>query len=137
MNDVMLKPHDVSEAKALEVIVRCCEAFNRHDVEGIVSDFTDDAVWLLSRGPTPEGRRLTGKQAIGEFLESRFRDIPDMNWAVHRHFASGNVVCSEWTVTGTPKSGARIDWLGIDIWEFEGDKIKKKDTYWKQVVRQS
>jgi hypothetical protein len=58
-----------------------------------------------------------------------------MNWAVIRHFASGNLVCSEWTVTGTPKSGPRINWLGVDIWELKNDKIVKKDTYWKQVIK--
>lgn len=124
-----------NEASALAVIERCCDAFNRHDVEGILADFADDAIWLLSAGPTAEGRRLTGKREIRELLTQRFRDIPDMSWAVIRHFASGNLVCSEWRVTGTPKSGAAINWLGVDIWELKNDKIVKKDTYWKQVIK--
>ncbi len=124
-----------NESSALAVIVRCCDAFNRHDVEGILADFGDDAIWLLSLGPNPDGRKLSGKQEIRALLIQRFRDIPDMNWAVIRHFASGNLVCSEWTVTGTSKSGPRINWLGVDIWELENDKIVKKDTYWKQVIK--
>ncbi|MGD9538214.1 MAG: nuclear transport factor 2 family protein [Alphaproteobacteria bacterium] len=135
MSQAAAKLHNRAGDQAIEIVDRCCAAFNAHDVEGILSDFADDAVWLLSIGPTPEGRRLVGKAAIGEVLRSRFRDIPDMAWKVHRHFASGNVVCSEWTVTGTPKNGAPIDWLGIDIWELDGGKIVKKDTYWKQVVK--
>lgn len=123
------------EARALAIVERCCDAFNRHDVEGILADFADDAIWLLSLGSEPHGRRLSGKQEIRALLSQRFRDIPDMNWAVIRHFASGNLVCSEWRVTGTPKSGPRIDWLGVDIWEIENGKIAKKDTYWKQVVK--
>ena len=124
-----------SETSPLAVVERCCEAFNRHDVEGILADFADGAIWLLSLGPNPDGRKLNGKQEIRDLLTQRFRDIPDMNWAVIRHFASGNLVCSEWTVTGTPKSGPRINWLGVDIWELRGGKIVKKDTYWKQVIR--
>jgi len=124
-----------SKESAIAVIERCCDAFNRHDVDGILSDFADGAVWLLSAGPTPEGRRLTGKAEIRAVLEQRFRDIPDMSWAVIRHFGSGDLVCSEWTVTGTPKNGPRIDWLGIDIWELKNNKIVKKDTYWKSVVK--
>lgn len=124
-----------TESAALAVIERCCDAFNRHDVDGILSEFADDSYWLLSMGPTPEGRRLNGKAEIRAVLEQRFRDIPDMNWAVIRHFADGNIVCSEWTVTGTPKNGPRINWLGIDIWELKNGKIVKKDTYWKNVVK--
>ncbi|MSO73873.1 MAG: nuclear transport factor 2 family protein [Alphaproteobacteria bacterium] len=123
------------EANALAVVERCCDAFNRHDVEGILSDFADGAVWLLALGPNTDGRKLNDKPEIRALLTQRFRDIPDMNWAVFRHFASGNLVCSEWTVTGTPKSGPRINWLGVDIWEIKNNKIVKKDTYWKQVIR--
>ena len=137
MTQATAKAHNRAGDQAIEIVARCCEAFNAHDVAGILSFFTEDAVWLLSIGPNPEGRKLVGKPAIGEVLTSRFRDIPDMRWTVHRHFASGNVVCSEWTVTGTPKHGAPIDWLGVDIWELDGGRIKKKDTYWKQVVKQA
>ncbi len=123
------------ETNALAVVERCCDAFNRHDVEGILADFAENAVWLLALGPNADGRKLNGKAEIRALLEQRFRDIPDMNWAVIRHFASGTLVCSEWTVTGTPKNGPRINWLGVDIWELKGGKITKKDTYWKQVIK--
>lgn len=126
---------EADEANALKVVERCCDAFNQHDVNGILADFAENAIWLLAQGPDANGRKLTGKSEIRALLEQRFHDIPDMNWAVIRHFASGNLVCSEWTVTGTPKAGARIDWLGIDIWELQGGKITKKDTYWKQVIK--
>jgi ketosteroid isomerase-like protein len=124
-----------AEAEAIAVVKRCCDAFNRHDVEAILADFADGAVWLLSAGPTPEGRRLEGKAAIRAVLESRFRDIPDMSWAVIHHFVEGDLVCSEWRVTGTPKAGGRIDWLGIDVWELKDGRIARKDTYWKQVIQ--
>ena len=33
-------------------------AFNTHDVDTILSHFTEDCVWLMARGPNaPEGRR--------------------------------------------------------------------------------
>ena len=45
------------------------DAFNRHDVEGILSYFADDCEWLMARGPMPrEGRRCRGETEIGEVL---------------------------------------------------------------------
>ena len=38
---------------------------------------------------------------------------------------------SEWVVKGTPEGGAPFAYLGCDLWEFEGGKVTKKDTYWK------
>ena len=29
------------------------DAFNRHDVDGILSYFADDGEWLMARGPDP------------------------------------------------------------------------------------
>ena len=112
------------------------DAFNRHDVDGILSYFADDGEWLMARGPDPwEAKRLRGKQAIGDVLRARYEVIPDMRWVDMQHFidADRNRACSEWTVKGTPKEGAPLDWLGCDLWTFRDGLITKKDTYWKYI----
>ena len=112
------------------------DAFNRHDVDAILSYFADDGEWLMARGPDPwEARRLRGKQAIGEVLSARYAVIPDMRWVDMLHFidAGGTRACSEWTVKGTPKEGPPLDVLGCDLWTFRGGLITKKDTYWKYI----
>lgn len=118
----------------VELLDAIQDAFNRHDVDGIVSYFADDCEWLMARGPNPwEARRLEGKAAIGEVLSARYAAIPDMRWVDMQHFISedGSRACSEWTVKGTPKEGSPINWLGCDIWTFRGGLVAKKDTYWK------
>lgn len=110
------------------------DAFNRHDVDGILSYFAEDGEWLMARGPDPwEAKRLRGKQAIGEVLRARYAVIPDMRWVDMQHFidAGGSRACSEWTVKGTPQEGAPLDQLGCDLWTFRDGRITKKDTYWK------
>lgn len=110
------------------------DAFNRHDVDGILSYFAEDGEWLMARGPDPwEAKRLRGKQAIGEVLRARYAVIPDMRWVDMQHFidAGGSRACSEWTVKGTPKEGVPLDQLGCDLWTFRDGRITKKDTYWK------
>ena len=110
------------------------DAFNRHDVDGILSYFAEDGEWLMARGPDPwEAKRLRGKQAIGEVLRARYAVIPDMRWVDMQHFidAGGSRACSEWTVKGTPQEGMPLDQLGCDLWTFRDGRITKKDTYWK------
>ena len=49
---------DALETKNLVVITAVCDAFNRHDAEGILDHFIEDAAWLLSRGTPPDGQTL-------------------------------------------------------------------------------
>lgn len=110
------------------------DAFNRQDVDAILSYFTEDCEWLMARGPDPwEAKRLRGKAAIGEVLRARYAVIPDMRWEDMTHFIAPDQgkACSEWTVRGTPKDGAELNWLGCDIWTFQDGWVSKKDTYWK------
>ena len=113
------------------------DAFNRHDIDGILFYFSDDCEWLMARGPDPwEGKRLFGKAAIAEVLSARFEVIPDMRWIDMSHFISmdGSKACSEWTVKGTPKDGEPLDLLGCDIWTFSNGLVTKKDTHWKYIA---
>ena len=40
---------------------------------------------------------------------------------------------SVWMVKGTSADGEALNYQGCDIYEFRGDKILNKDTYWKIV----
>lgn len=110
------------------------DAFNRHDVEAILSYFADDCEWLMARGAdAPWGRRCLGKAEIGKVLRARFRVIPDMRWVDMRHWILGQKAVSEWRVQGRATSGQSLDWLGCDLWQFRDAEVVKKDTYWKYI----
>jgi ketosteroid isomerase-like protein len=108
-------------------------AFNSRDVERIVSFFAEDGTFFMARGPEPSGRRVHGKAAIRQVLADRFQVIPDMRWDHLDHFIAGNRAVSVWMVRGRGKDGEALDYKGCDIYEFRGDKILNKDTYWKIV----
>jgi ketosteroid isomerase-like protein len=108
-------------------------AFNSRDVDRIMALFTDDCTFLMARGPEPCGRRVHGKAAVRKVLADRFAVISDMRWDHLDQFVTGNRAVTVWTVTGTGSDGERLDYRGCDIYEFRGDKILNKDTYWKQV----
>jgi ketosteroid isomerase-like protein len=108
-------------------------AFNSRDVERILAFFADDCTFLMARGPEAVGRRVHGKEALRRVLADRFKVIPDMRWDHVDVFLAGDRAVSVWTVTGTGKDGERLNYRGCDIYEFRGDRILNKDTYWKIV----
>ncbi len=118
----------------IELLDAIQDAFNRHDVDGILAHFADDCEWLMARGPAPrDGRRCRGKAEIRAVLAERFGRIPDMRWVDMRHWIIGDKALSEWVVQGTSVDGETLDYLGCDLWQFRDGKVVKKDTYWKYV----
>ena len=116
---------------SLDYLDEIHEAFNRYDVDAIVDYFADDGVFQLARGPEPFGRRLEGKDEIRNFLTERFAAIKDMHWKKFHIWTSGNRAASEWVVTATLPGGDRLEQYGCDLYQFRGNKIVRKDTYWK------
>jgi ketosteroid isomerase-like protein len=118
---------------SIDLLLQINAAFNSRDVNRIMAFFAEDATFLMARGPEPCGRRVRGKAAIGQVLADRFKVIRDMRWDHIDHFVTGNRAVSIWTVIGTGADGERLDYQGCDLYEFRGDEILNKDTYWKLV----
>lgn len=117
----------------VEILERVLDAFNRHDLDGIMAFFADDAVFESPRGPDVWGTRFVGKAAVREGLALRFSGIPDVHYSEDRHFVSGDRGVSEWLLTGTSTAGERIAARGCDLWEFRDGLVVRKDSYWKIV----
>jgi ketosteroid isomerase-like protein len=111
---------------------RVLDAFNRHDLDAIMSHFADDCVFESPRGTEPWGRRFNGKDEVRQGLAARFEGIPDVHYGDDAHFACGNRGVSEWTLSGTTVEGERIEVRGCDIWTFGDDGLlTRKDSFWK------
>jgi ketosteroid isomerase-like protein len=113
------------------------EAFNTQNLDRIMAFFADDATFLMARGPEPEGRRVHGKAAIRKVLGDRFQVIRDMRWDHVDAFITGDRAVTVWTVTGTGADGEKLNYRGCDLYQFRGDKILNKDTYWKLVEQRA
>lgn len=111
------------------------DAFNRHDLDAILSFFADDAVFESPRGPDAWGTRFVGKEAVRAGLAKRFEGIPDVHYGDDDHFlsAEGDRGVSAWTLTGTTTEGERLEVRGCDLWTFADGRITRKDSYWKRV----
>lgn len=122
-----------SDGEKTTTLKRVLDAFNRHDLDEIMSFFAENCVLETPRGPDAWGRRFNGKAAVREGLAARFSGIPDVHYGDDNHFASGHRGVSEWTLTGTTVEGERLEVRGCDLWTFAGDEIVRKDSFWKIV----
>jgi ketosteroid isomerase-like protein len=114
-----------------ETLKAITAAFDRHDLDGILAHFADDAVFEGPRGPDRWGTRFVGKDAIREAFAARFSGIPDVRYQEDTHFVDGDRGASEWTLSGTTAAGERIEVRGCDLWTFRDGKVVKKDSFWK------
>jgi ketosteroid isomerase-like protein len=110
-------------------------AFNDHDLDRIMSFFTDDCVFESPRGPDAWGTRFTGPEAVRDGLGQRFAGIPDVHYGEDEHWVCGEHAVSRWLLTGTTTAGERIRVRGCDLFDVAPDgRIRRKDSYWKLVT---
>lgn len=107
------------------------DAWNRHDINGLMSFMTDDCIFDAGGGPDPWGERYRGQQSVRERYEQVWKDIPDARWDNCQHMVSGNLGLSEWTFYGTSEHGLPIEIQGCDVFIFRDGKIASKSTYLK------
>lgn len=121
----------MSERVTVELLKALLDAFNRHDLDAIMEYFADDCVLYMPRGAGPRGDRYTGKAEVRAGLAKRFDGIPDVHYGDDSHWVGSALGVSEWTLTGTPVSGAPLRVRGVDLLEFVEGKISRKDSFWK------
>jgi len=123
----------MSEQVTVALMKGFLDAFNRHDLDSIMSYFSDDCVFYMPRGAGPRGDRFVGRDEVRAGLAKRFEGIPDVHYGDDRHWALGDFGVSEWTLTGTTTAGKRLAVRGVDLLEFAAGKITRKDSFWKIV----
>jgi ketosteroid isomerase-like protein len=125
---------DTSNHVSIDTLDAVMAAFNSHDLDAIMEFFAEDSSFDTSAGPDQWGQRLHGKDAIRQDLAKRFASTPDAHYATERHWVNERLAVSEWLFTGTGKDGKRHEMRGCDLWEFENQKIVRKDSYRKTVT---
>ena len=101
--------NESSAANALALLERFAQAWNRHDLDALMSMMTNDCVFQASAGTEVDGQRSEGQLAVRAAYAAVFDAFPDAHWANARHFIAGDRGVSEWTFTGTHKDGRRVD----------------------------
>jgi ketosteroid isomerase-like protein len=118
----------VDRADLERLVVRFTEAFNRDDLEEVLSLMAEDAVY-----DEFDGRRHAGKAAIRAAFEPQFRgDFGRIRFATEDLFvdeASGKALV-RWRCE-IDKAGRRRFWRGLDILHVRDGLVVEKHTYAK------
>ncbi|MEV8468954.1 nuclear transport factor 2 family protein [Fluviibacterium sp. DFM31] len=104
------------------------DAFNRHDIDTVMTHFADDCVFYTVGGDEKFGNRIEGAEAIAAAFEAVWTSMEDAHWAHHSHFVHGDRAVSEWTFSGTDASGMRFEAEGADLFTLRDGKIVVKQA---------
>ena len=111
------------------------DAFNAHDLDRIMSFFTEDCVLETPRGSDAWGTRYAGRDAVREGLAGRFAGLPDAHYGDDEHWICGQHAVSKWLLTDTTTDGQRVHVRGCDLFDVTPEGlIGRKDSYWKIVT---
>jgi len=114
-----------------EVLQAFAEAWNRHDVDALMSFMAEDCRFEASAGPDVSGTAYAGREAVRAGFAEVWATFPDAHWGGARHFVCGDRGVSEWTFTGTRADGTRVEVNGCDLFTFRDGKIALKNSYRK------
>jgi len=107
------------------------DAWNRHDIDALMSFMTQDCVFEASAGPDVFGARYEGSDAVRAGFAEVWAVFPDAHWGSPHHFVHEDRGVSEWTFTATHKDGTRVEVHGCDLFTFRDGKISLKNSYRK------
>ena len=107
------------------------DAWNRHDLDGLMGFMSDDCVFQTAAGPDACGARHVGAQAVRLAFAAAWATLPDAQWRNGRYFVQGDFGVSQWTFTGTSADGSRVETDGVDLFTFRDGKITLKNAFRK------
>ena len=125
--EVQTEPQDAS---TMDAIRRFDEAFNRHDVDAIMAEMTDDCVFE-STYPPPDGKRYEGQDAVREVWNDFFRSSPDAIFETEELFVAGDRCTGRWIYRNSGADGAAHHIRGFDVFKVRDGKVAEKLSYVK------
>ena len=75
-----------SNEATVELLEAFADAWNRHDVDDLMSFMTDDCMFESSGGDDSCGTRYEGIEAVRNGYSKSWQDFPDARWHNARHF---------------------------------------------------
>ena len=108
------------------------QAFNRHDIDTVMSYFHDDIVFETVSGPDSHGTRILGKTAVREQFANTWGTMPDVQWKNESYFLfTKDRVVSECTFKATNPDGKRQCADSVDLFTVKDGKIIGKRAFRK------
>lgn len=121
---------DPDTRSTLEAVSRFNEAFNRHDVDGVMEAMTDDCIFE-NTCPPPDGERFEGAVSLRALWKRFFTSSPDARFTVEEVFAAGNRCVVRWRYDWMGESGVPGHIRGVDLFRVKNGKVAEKLAYVK------
>ena len=105
-----------------EVFAHHAQALGAGDLDGIVADYADDAVFI-----TPAGTKR-GKNGIREGFTQLLADVPNAAWELKTQIYEGDVLFLEWAAVS---AATKVE-DGIDTFVFRDGLIRVHVSVWEK-----
>ena len=115
---------------AMRVVLAFNEAFNRHDVAGMMQLMSDDCVFE-STAPAPDGVLYSGKEAVTQFWQDFFRQSAQAHIEIEEIFGYGERCIMRWRYRWEDTGGEKGHVRGVDIFRVVDGSIREKLSYVK------
>jgi len=102
------------------VIERLRQAVDDHDLDALAACFASD---FRNETPAHPGRGFTGREQVRANWARIFSGVPDITARVVRSAVDGDVVWSEWEMSGTRVDGVGQTLRGVIIFGVDGDQL--------------
>jgi len=123
-----MSPAKMSKVEsAARLVLEFNEAFNRHDVPGMMRLMSEDCIFE-NTWPAPDGTAYTGKEAVTRFWEDFFRESPQAHIDIEEVFGFGNRCIMRWKYSWGDAAGHV---RGVDIFQVREGRIYEKLSYVK------
>ena len=115
---------------AMRIVLEFNEAFNGHDLVGMMRLMSDDCVFE-NTDPAPNGTVYSGKDAVTQFWQDFFRQSPQAHIEIEEIFGLGNRCIMRWKYTWVDEAGKAGHVRGVDIFNVKEGLISEKLSYVK------
>ena len=115
---------------AMRVVLEFNEAFNRHDVAGMMQLMSDDCVFE-NTDPAPDGTVYSGKEVVTQFWQDFFRESPNAHIEIEEIFGFGIRCVMRWRYEGEDTAGFTDQMRGVDLFKVENGSIRERMSYVK------
>ncbi|CAM4275008.1 nuclear transport factor 2 family protein [Comamonas aquatilis] len=114
-----------------QFLAHFADAWNRHDIDALMSFMADECEFHAVAGPDLMGRSFVGRDAVREGFQMAWQAFPDAAWVDGEHFVQGERGVSECTFKGTKADGQRVEARMVDVFTFRDGKIAIKNAFRK------
>jgi ketosteroid isomerase-like protein len=106
------------------VIHRYFDAFNRHEIEGVMACFHEQPVLIGANG-----KRCAGRAQVRRSYETEFAMFPDGHCDLRMCTGNGGHGVAESLFSGTRAERGKVEAIGAEVMEIVDGKIKEIRDY--------